>query len=121
MTLKETAKLSIPSVFIASLCCLVPIIIVLFGFGSLSFAIGLTDLLDTQYRWLFILAGSVFMFIAVIRYFRSNGICTLDDIKRNRTKAINELLIILFISIILYIVFFYGILGFIGRQLHLWE
>lgn len=119
--IKEIFKLSAPAVFIASLCCLAPIIIVLFGLGSLSFAIALTNVLDNQYRWAFILIGLLVMGISLVKYFRNRGVCTIDQAKKHRTEIINKVLLVLFVSVVTYIIFFFGILGYIGRILLLWK
>lgn len=121
MNYKDLFKLSAPAVFVASLCCLAPIIIVLFGLGSVSFAIALTDILDRQYQWAFILAGLILMGISLVKYFRGKGICTIDQAKKHKTEIINKVLIVISISVAAYIIFFYGILGYIGRLLSLWD
>ncbi len=118
---KENFILSAPAVFIASLCCLAPVIIVLFGLGSLTFTISLTNILDGQYRWAFVLAGLVLIGVSLVRYFRGRGVCTIDQAKRHRTEIINKVLLVLSISAVAYIIFFYGILGYIGRLLSLWK
>lgn len=118
---KDILKLSLPAVFVASLCCLAPIVVVLFGLGSLSFAIALTNILDRQYQWAFILAGLIIMIITLVGYFRSRGVCTIDQAKKHRTEIINKVLIVLSVSVVMYVVFFYGILGYIGRLLSLWN
>lgn len=119
--IKDLIKFSAPAVFIASLCCIAPIVVVLLGLGSVSFAIGLTDLLDRQYQWVFILAGFVTLVISLVIYFRSRGVCTLDQAKKHRTEIINKILTVLSISALTYVIFFYGILGYIGKVLLLWK
>lgn len=120
MRLKEFFRLSELPVFIASLCCLAPIVLVLLGLSSLSFAISLTETLDGKYQWAFILAGVLALGVSLFFYFRKQGVCTLDQAVKHRNEIINKIALILVISILSYIVFFYGILNLIGRLLHLW-
>lgn len=118
---KELFRLSVPGIFIASLCCLAPIVLVAFGLSTLSFAIALTNTLDGKYKWAFILAGLIALAISLARYFRGRGVCTIDQAKKHRTEIINKVLLVLVVAIIGYIIFFYGILGYIGQQLSLWK
>ncbi|HZZ98444.1 MAG TPA: hypothetical protein VFG51_00770 [Candidatus Saccharimonadia bacterium] len=118
---KELFALSAPGIFVASLCCLAPIVLVAFGLSTLSFAIALTDTLDGKYKWAFLLAGLLFMVVSLVRYFRGRGICTIDQAKKHRTEIINKVLLVLMASVLGYIIFFYGILGYIGQQLSLWK
>lgn len=119
--LKDAFKLSAPAVLIASLCCIAPIAVVLFGLGSVSFAIALTDVLDRQYQWAFILAGIISLAISLVVYFRRHGICTIDQAKKHRTEIVNKVVIVLSASVVAYIIFLYGILEYIGRIQGLWE
>ena len=120
MKLREILTLSWLPVIIASLCCLAPIILVLFGLSSLTFAISLTNILDGQYRWAFIFAGLITLIISLVIYFRKRGVCTLDQAKKHRNEIINKVLLVLIISVVAYLLFFYVILGFVGQTLHLW-
>lgn len=121
MKLRELFNLTGLPIFIASLCCLTPIILVLFGLSSLSFAISLSNLLDGQYRWAFILAGVVSVIISLIIYFRKKGICTIDQVQKHRNEIINKVLLVLIVGVIGYILFFIIFLGYIGRILELWD
>jgi len=55
-------------------------------------------------------------------YFRNRGICTFDDVKRQRRKVINTSLLIIIIAYLSYLLFNYVILTEIGILLGLeWE
>ena len=60
--------------------------------------------------------------IGLVIYFRTRGICTFDDVKRQRRKVINTSLIIITIAYLSYLVFNYVILTEVGILLGLeWE
>ena len=121
LKLKELFDLTGAPIFIASLCCLAPIILVLFGFSSVAFAVSLTNVLDGRYRWAFILAGLVLLAASLLSYFRKKGICTLDQAKKHRNEIINKVLLALIASVIGYVIFFIVFLGYIGRLLNIWQ
>ena len=118
---KKYAKLtSIPVVF-ASLCCLSPLLLFVFGLASLSFAASLTDVFYGTYKWVFRGFGLLLLGITLVLYFRKKGICTIDKVKRHRNQIINTVLISLIIGIIGYIVFLYVIVHYWGVWLGLWN
>lgn len=53
MTFKEIIKVTGVPVLFASMCCLSPLLLVVFGLGSVSFAAGLADTFYGEYKWLF--------------------------------------------------------------------
>ena len=118
---KELAKIGGIAAFIASLCCVTPIVIVVFGLGTVSFAAGLGNALYYQYRWIFIGFGLFAMAVAYILYLRQKGICTLDKAKKERQKIINQVIILLVLGIVMYLIFNYIILEYIGYWLGIWE
>src|SRR3972149_7846580 len=115
MKLKEIVRLTGLPIFIASLCCVAPIVIVLLGLGSISFAAYLTNILERKYQWIFILSGILFLSASLLLYFRNRGICTLDQAVKHRNEIINKSVIVFLTALIGYIIFFYIILGNIGR------
>ena len=121
MKLKELFNLTGLPIFIASLCCLTPIILVLFGLSTLSFAISLSNILDGQYRWVFILAGLILLLASLVSYFRKRGICTIDQAIKQRNEIINKVLLVLIVSVVGYVLFFIIFLGYIGKILHIWH
>ena len=85
MKLKEAFKISSIPIILASLCCLSPIILVLLGIGTVSFASSFADILYGQYKWYFRLAGLLALIISLIIYLRrKKGICTIDDVKKKK-------------------------------------
>lgn len=121
MKLKELLNLTGLPIFIASLCCLTPIILVLFGLSTVSFAVSLTNILDGQYRWVFIIAGLIILTVSLVFYFRKGGICTLDQAVKQRNEITNKALLALIGFGIGYYLFFIVFLGYIGKLLHLWQ
>ena len=121
-SLKSVLKLTgIPVVF-ASLCCLTPVIIVLFGLGSVSLATSLADELYGTYKWVFRISGLVLLALSIIWYLRrEKGICTIDEAKKRRTEIINITLIALVASVVGYIVWLYVVVEYFGKILHIWE
>jgi len=120
MKLKDIIKLTSPSIFLASLCCLAPIVLVLLGVSTVSAAAALTNVLDGQFLWLFILIGIVTLILSLVIYFRKKGICTLDQVKREKNKVINTVIIVVTSSVIGFYLFFYVFLAEIGKVLKIW-
>lgn len=122
MKLKELFKISSVPVVFASLCCLSPVVIVLLGLGSVTFASSLADTLYGEYKWYFRSLGIVLLIGAYLYYLRKNkGVCTLDQAKRRRNEIINSFLITLIAGVVGYIVFLYVIVHYIGVFLQIWE
>ena len=118
---KKAYLLSAISAFIAGLCCFSPVVIVLLGLGSVSFASGLADTLYGDYKWYFRSAGAVFLILAYLWwYFTSTRGCSLDVKKKQRKKLLNLFLISCFVFVIGYIIWLYGVVELIGIPLGLW-
>jgi len=119
---KRNPKLVGIPVVVASLCCLTPIIVVMFGLGSVAIAGSLADSLYGDYRWVFRLAGLVLLGLSVFLYIRrQKGICTLDEAKRRRNDIFNVIVVALTVGIVGYFVWLYIILEYVGRFLHIWS
>lgn len=119
--LKEAVKFSALPVVFASLCCLSPIILVLLGLSTVSFASSLADTLYGDYAWYFRGAGLVLLTVAIIYYLRrTKGICTLDDAKKRRNEIINIVALSLIVAVIGYVFFLYVVLHYVGIFLNLW-
>ncbi|SRR5258708_395522 len=112
--------LGIP-ILIASLCCFAPIILVLVGLSTLSFAVSLAHILDGTYQWLFDLFGIIAFTFSLFLYFRKRGICTIDAVKRHRNEIVNKILLFFIIGVVLYFLFFYVFLNEVGKYLHIWQ
>ncbi len=121
MKIKEIFKVSSIPVAVASLCCLSPIILVVLGIGTVSFASSLADTLYGSYKWYFRIAGLLAMIIALVLYLRrTKGICTMDEVKKRRNEIINIVSIVVISSVVGYIIFLYVILHYLGVFLNLW-
>ncbi|MEX0933832.1 MAG: mercuric transporter MerT family protein [Candidatus Paceibacterota bacterium] len=111
----------IPAV-VASLCCLTPLILVLLGLSTVSFASSLADTLYGEYKWAFRGVGLILLLIAVFFYFRrTKGICTIDEAKKRRREIINTTLLVLIVGVIAYVFFLYVIVHYGGVFAGLWE
>lgn len=122
MKLKEILKISSIPVVIASLCCLSPVILVIFGIGTLGFATSLADTLYGEYKWLFRIAGLLAMGISLIIYFRrKKGICTIDEAKRRKNEIINTIALTVIACVVGYIFFLYVVVHYAGVYLNIWK
>ena len=97
---KEIAKVAGIPVFVASLCCVSPLILLFLGFGTASFAASLSDTLYGSYKWVIRGVGLLLLTGTLVLYFRKKGICTLDQVSRKRNEVINTVLITLIVAII---------------------
>ena len=122
---KSFIKLISTSTIIASMCCLPSVVLVLFGLASVSSAAALSDTLywgGEGYEWFrptMLAIASISVIIGLVIYFRTRGICTFDDVKRQRRKVINTSLLIIIIAYLSYLVFNYVILTEVGILLGL--
>ncbi len=108
-------------VVLASLCCLSPIILVLLGVSTVSFASSLADTLYGQYKWVFRGIGLLALLYALYRYLtRTRGICTIDEAVRRRNEIINYLALTLIVGVLGYLFFLYVIVHYLGAWLELW-
>ena len=122
MNIKEIFKISSLPVIVASLCCLSPVVLVLFGIGTVSFASSLADTFYGDYKWFFRAAGIMAMVISLLIYFRrTKGICTIDDVKRRRNEVINIVAITVVTCVVGYIFFLYVVVHYIGVGLNIWS
>jgi len=118
--LKEIWGLTGIPVFIASLCCLAPVVLVMLGLSTVAFATNLTNILDGKYQWAFDLLGLVALGVSLIMYFRKRGICTIDQAVKHRNEIINKTILVLISGLVIYVIFFYGIINLVGKLLHIW-
>ena len=116
------------SAFMASMCCFPSVVLVFFGLASVSTAAALSDDLYWGYnglgwfRPLLLIASAMMVIIGLIVYFRKEGICTLDEAKRQRQRVINTSLFVGTLTVALYILFNFVILTELGIALNLpWE
>src|SRR3989344_7139570 len=101
--------------FLAGLCCFTPAVLVLLGLSSVSFASSLSDTLYGTYKWAFRGAAFLFLLAALAWYFyKKEKICTLDAAKRNSTRIINMVLLAILIAVVLYILWLYVAVHYLG-------
>ena len=121
---KPLAKLVAASAITASLCCLPSVIWVLFAGSS---AIVAADQLsnDLYYSWVrFALYGLSFCMVSygLVLYFRNQGVCTLDDARRERRRVVHTSLAVFTSAVLAYLVWNFVILEIIGIAIGLpWE
>jgi len=116
------------STFIASLCCLPSVVMVMFGLATVSTGAALSDTLYWGgdgfgwFRTTMLLIALLSVIIGLVMYFRNQGICTLDEAKQNRRKVINTSLLVLGVAYLLYLLFNYVILTELGIAVGIpWE
>jgi len=121
---RPLAKLVAASAVTASLCCLPSVIWVLFAGSS---AIVAADHLsnDLYYSWVrFALYGISLCMVSygLVLFFRNQGICTLDDAKRERRRVVNTSLAVFTAAVLAYLAWNFVILEIIGIAIGLpWE
>ncbi len=120
--LKDILKItSIPVVF-ASLCCLSPVILVLLGLSTVSFASSLADTFYGEYKWVFRGVGLLALIGSLVYYLRQKkGVCTIDDVKRRKNEIINIVALSVIGAVLGYIFFLYVVVHYIGVFLDLWK
>lgn len=122
MRFKETIKVTWLPVVAASLCCLSPLILVLLGLSTISFAASLSNTLYGEYRWTFRLAGLVLLALTTFFYLRrAKGICTLSEAKKRKREVINTILVVVIAGVVGYVIFLYGVVEFAGILLGIWK
>ena len=122
MHFKEIFKISSIPVAIASLCCLSPVILVLLGLSTVSFASSLADTLYGEYKWAFRIVGLLALLGSLAYYLRrKKGVCTIDDIVRRRNEIVNYLALTLIAGVFGYLFFLYVVVHYIGVWLALWQ
>jgi hypothetical protein len=119
---KSFLKKVIPiSAFLGGLCCFTPVVLVLLGISSVTFAISLTDVLYGQYVWIFRGMALLFLSIGLIWYFyKKENICSLEEAKKKKQLIINFTLTAIIIMTIAYIIWLYVIVEILGLALGLW-
>ena len=121
MKAKEILKITGIPVLLASMCCLSPVIFLLLGIVSLSAATELADVFYGTYKWVFRGVGLVALAWSLWWYFRSKGVCTLDQAKKQRKKIINTVLLVLSISVLAYAFFLYVVVHYLWVWLDVWK
>lgn len=120
---KSFLKKIIPiTALVGGLCCFTPVVLVLLGLSSVTYAASLSDILYSQYKWhfrgvaLFLLLTGIFWY-----FYKKEGICTLDQAKKNRTRIINLVAIAVISGVIAYLIWLYIIVEYLGIWLGIWS
>lgn len=100
--------------FVAGLCCLTPIVLVALGVTSVGIANNWGNLLYGEYKWWFRLAALAALSFTLWLYLQSRGICTLNELHRQRNRVINLILLVLLTSGGLYLAYNYVALHYLG-------
>lgn len=119
--IKDAFKIASLPVLFASLCCLSPLLLFIFGVAGVSAAASLSDVLYGMYKWYFRGFGMLMLIGGLIYYFRQKKICTFDEVKKQRTKIINMILATFFVAVMGYLIFLYVIVHYWGVFLGLWQ
>lgn len=120
--IKEILKISSIPVLIASLCCLSPVILVLLGISTVSFASSLADTLYGQYKWVFRAIGLIALLGSLALYLRRQvGVCTFDDVVRRRNEIINYVALTIVAGVLGHMFFLYVVVHYIGVWLSIWS
>ena len=94
---------------IASLCCITPLAIVFFGFGSLSFALSFS-----KYKPFFLFAGALFVLLAIFINVKKKGsACSIDPNAIKRKKYFIAAIMTVMVGI--YLLMQYVILPYLGQ------
>jgi len=120
--IKDIFKISSIPVVLASMCCLSPVILVLLGVSTVSFASSLSDTLYGEYKWAFRIVGLLALLFSLAHYLRrKKGICTIDDVKQRRNEILNYIAVTVIVGALGYVFFLYVVVHYIGVWLALWD
>ena len=116
------------STILASMCCLPSVVMVMFGLSSVTTEAALSDTLywGTDGYWWFrptlLTASAIMVIVGLISYFRKQGVCTFDDVKKDKRRVLNVSLLVMTIAFVSYMLFNYVILEILGIAVGLpWE
>lgn len=103
---------------IASLCCVTPVVLVLFGITSVSFASALDYQLDSNYEAAFVLLGMATLFLGIWVYYKKNRLFLSDNV--GKTRLINYLIIGMVFFLVAYLII-HNIIAFsLEERLGIW-
>lgn len=121
MRIKELLRLTWLPVVGASMCCLSPVILVLFGLGTAAVGGSLADTLYGEYKWGFRSLGLLLLLVSIVLFYRKKGVCTLDQAKKKRNEILNTVVASLIVGTAGYMFFLYVVVHYIGVWMGLWE
>ena len=99
---------------IGGLCCVTPIVMVLLGIASVSVASDFGNVLYGDYKWAFRGVAFLCTVAGLVIYFRSRGICTLDQARRQRNRVVNMSLLVLVGGVAMYTFWTYIVVHYWG-------
>ncbi len=73
------------------------------------------------YWWAFIAGGGLTAAAALVVYFRCRGVCTVDAAKRRRREITSALLATLTLFVVVYLIWDYVIVEYLGVRMGLWH
>ncbi len=111
---KAIFVLSAMAGLIGSLCCVTPVVLVLFGLASVTVATNWGNLLYGEYSWWFRGLAILSLAAGLVVYFRRRGICTLDAAARERNRVINVTLLVFLLATGIYVFWNYVVVHFWG-------
>ena len=100
---KTAVKIGVVAGFLALLCCVSPVVLVLLGLSSVSAAIALGYNLYNNYKFYFLGLSFVFLMSALYIHLRKEKVCNLQGIRRHK----NMIIVAVFVTILIYIFLFY--------------
>ncbi len=121
MKIRDLLRIIGIPVIVSSLCCLSPVILVILGLSTASFAGSLADTLYGDYKWIFRGMGFLTLILSLILYVQQKGICTLKHAQRRRNEIVNILLISIISAIGGYFFFLYIVVEYLGIWLQIWK
>ena len=111
------------SAFLASMCCFPSVLLVGLGLMTVSAGDALSnDLYFGPARWILYGLTIVLLSIGLYRHFQNQGICTIDQAKRERKRIANTAILMLIVTFGIYFIWNYVILELLGIAVGLpWE
>ena len=93
------------SAFLASMCCYPSVLLVGLGLMTVSAGDALSnDLYFGSARWILYGLTILLMSIGLYRHFENQGICTIDQAKRERKRIVNTAILMLIVTFAIYFI-----------------
>jgi len=110
-------SISFISAILAGFCCIAPVVLVLFGLSTVSFAAAFNNTIETTYDMAFMIAGLAFLFFGLSIYINTKG-----KLRPNQTRTyINYFIIGLMCFVVAYLLLHSFAAYVIGGKLGLWS
>ena len=111
------------SAFLASMCCFPSVLLVGLGLMTVSAGDALSnDLYFGSARWILYGLTIVLLSIGLYRHFQNQGVCTIDQAKRERRRIANTTMLALIATFAIYFIWNYVVLELMGVAVGLpWE